>query len=63
MARKMEKIRPAISALQVGEEVSFPITRVKSVRTQASELGMIEEKTFQTWTDRDTRVITVKRVH
>ena len=37
----MEKIRPALVALEVGDTVTFPISRLKSVRTQASELGAI----------------------
>ena len=38
MSENLEKIRPALVALEVGESVSFPISRLKSVRTQASEL-------------------------
>lgn len=41
MSENLEKIRPALVALEVGESVSFPISRLKSVRTQASELGAI----------------------
>ena len=39
MAENLEKIRPVLTALEAGEEVTFPISRLKSVRTQASELG------------------------
>lgn len=39
MTENMEKIRPVLTALEVGDEVTFPISRLKSVRTQASELG------------------------
>ena len=35
MSENLEKIRPALVALEVGESVSFPISRLKSVRTQA----------------------------
>lgn len=41
MSENLEKIRPALVALEVGESVSFSISRLKSVRTQASELGAI----------------------
>ena len=41
MAENMEKIRPALVALEVGDEITFHISRLKSVRTQASELGAI----------------------
>ena len=32
MSENLEKIRPALVALEVGESVSFPISRLKSVR-------------------------------
>lgn len=52
MEEKAEKIRPALMALEVDKEVSFPISRLKSVRTQASELGAIYGRQFKTKTDR-----------
>lgn len=52
MSENLEKIRPALVALEVGESVSFPISRLKSVRTQASELGAIYNRQFKTRTDR-----------
>lgn len=62
MAENMEKIRPALVALEVGDTVTFPISRLKSVRTQASELGAIYNRQFQTRTDREKHTITVKRI-
>ena len=65
MSENLEKIRPALVALEVGESVSFPISfpisRLKSVRTQASELGAIYNRQFKTRTDRENHTITVKR--
>ena len=61
MAENMEKIRPALVALEVGDTVTFPISRLKSVRTQASELGAIYNCQFKTRTDRENQTITVKR--
>ena len=61
MTENLEKIRPALVALEVGESVSFPISRLKSVRTQASELGAIYNRQFKTRTDREKHTITVKR--
>ena len=55
MSENLEKIRPALVALEVGESVSFPISRLKSVRTQASELGAIYNRQFKTRTDRETK--------
>lgn len=37
MAEYLDKIRPVLAALQVGETVDFPIARLKSVRTQAGK--------------------------
>ncbi len=62
MSENLEKIRPALVALEVGESVSFPISRLKSVRTQASELGAIYNRQFKTKTDRENQTITVKRI-
>lgn len=41
MAENVIKIRPALTALKIGESITFPISKLKSVRTQASELGAI----------------------
>ena len=57
MSENLEKIRPALVALEVGESIS----RLKSVRTQASELGAIYNRQFKTRTDRENQTITVKR--
>ncbi|WP_418529878.1 hypothetical protein [Paraprevotella clara] len=62
MAENLEKIRPVLIALEIGDEVTFPISRLKSVRTQASELGAIFNRLFKTRTDRENQTITVKRV-
>lgn len=62
MAENLEKIRPVLVALEVGNAVTFPISRLKSVRTQASELGAIYNRQFKTKTDRDNQTITVTRI-
>lgn len=62
MAENLEIIRPVLTALEIGDEVTFPISRLKSVRTQASELGAIFNRLFKTRTDRENQTITVKRV-
>lgn len=61
MAEKLEKIRPALVALEIGDAITFPISRLKSVRTQASELGAIYSRQFKTKTDRENHTITVMR--
>lgn len=62
MAEYLDKIRPVLVALQVGETVDFPIARLKSVRTQASELGAIFNRQFTTKTNRIAQIISVKRI-
>lgn len=55
------KIRPVLINMQVGDTVTFPIERLKSVRSQASELGAILNVTYVTKTDRHERTIEVTR--
>jgi hypothetical protein len=62
MAEYLDKIRPVLVALQIGETVDFPIARLKSVRTQASELGAIFNRQFTTRTNRIAQIISVKRI-
>ena len=62
MAEILEKIRPMLMALGVGDSVTFHISRLKSVRTQASELGAIYCRQYKTKTDRAAQTITVTRV-
>lgn len=61
MKKISEKIRPSLIALKVGEAVVFPISRMKSVRTQASELGAILNRQYTTRTDRVNGTIVVAR--
>ena len=62
MVENLEKIRPALTALEVGDAVVFPISRLKSVRTQGSELGAIFNRRFKTKTNRENQTITVSRI-
>lgn len=62
MVENLEKIRPALTALEVGDAVVYPISRLKSVRTQASELGAIFNRRFKTKTNRENQTITVSRI-
>lgn len=62
MNENVEKIRPVLVSLEIGASVSFQISRLKSVRTQASELGAIYNRQFKTKTDRNNQTITVTRV-
>lgn len=56
-----EKIRPILIGLKKGQSYAFPIERMKSVRTQASEIAMIFDRAYKTETDRKERKIYVSR--
>lgn len=56
------KIRPALVAMEIGESLEFPVEKMKSVRTQASELGIILNRQFKTRTNRETHTIVVTRI-
>lgn len=62
MDQDSPKIRPTLLALGVNETVVFDIRRLKSVRTQASELGAMYRLKFTTKTDRDKGTISVTRI-
>ena len=55
------KIRPTLTAMEVGDKTTFPVRRLKSVRAQASELGVILDRTYRTATNRAERTVTVTR--
>lgn len=57
-----QKIRPTLFEMAVGDTVKFPISRLKSVRTQASELGMMHERQYTTKTNRSDKSIEVTRI-
>lgn len=59
--RKPKKIRPTLTGMELGEEVAFPVEQMKSVRAQASELGVILDRKFQTRVDRQERLLIVTR--
>lgn len=61
MAEYAQKIRPTLTGMEVGEKTTFPIEQMKSVRAQASELGVIHNRTYKTSTNRVERIITVTR--
>ena len=57
-----QKIRPTLFEMAVGDTVKFPIIRLKSVRTQASELGIMYERQYTTRTDREAKIIEVTTI-
>jgi len=61
MEENTQKIRPTLLHMDVGDTLSFPIERLKSVRVQASELGAMFDMLFSTRTDRAERLIYITR--
>ena len=61
MIEEKVKIRPILFALEVGKSTSFPIVRLKSVRTHASELGAIHGRVYVTKMNREAQTIDVTR--
>ena len=57
MVENVVKIRPALTALKIGESITFPISKLK-----ASELGAIYNRQYKTQTNRENMTITVKRI-
>lgn len=62
MSENEVKVRPALTSLEVGERIIFPIEKTKSIRTQASDLGLILDRKYKTETSRENRTITVTRM-
>lgn len=62
MNEKSIKIRPILSQMEIGDKAEFPIIKMKSVRAQASELGAILNRKYETRSDREKRIIIVKRL-
>ncbi len=61
MENNTVKIRPTLLNMGIGETISFPIEKLKSVRVQASELGAMFDMLFKTRTDRELRIIEITR--
>ena len=61
MIERPKKMRTQIVELNVGESVSFPIEKMKTIRAQTSELNCIMQRVYATKLNRDDRTIIVTR--
>ena len=61
MIEKPKKMRTQIVELNVGESVSFPIEKMKTIRAQTSELNCIMQRVYATKLNRCDRTIIVTR--
>ena len=62
MSENTIKIRPTLTSMEVGDTCTFPVRRMKSVRAQASELGVILDRQYKTSINRTERTIRVTRI-
>lgn len=56
------KMKPAIEAMEVGEELSFPIEKLGSVKTTACNAGLILNRNYSTNVNRAERIVSVTRM-
>lgn len=54
-------IAPSLKALEIDEHVSFPVERQNAVRNSATQIGLIQRKTFVCNITDDRTTITVTR--
>ena len=62
MAEIYQNVRATLTSMEVGDQARNPIEQMKSVRAQASELGVIRDRRYKTSTDRKERIISVIRI-
>lgn len=63
--KKMEenlRIKPAIEAMQVGDDIPFPLEKLGSVKTTACTSGLVLNRRYKTKVNRAGRVVSVIRV-
>lgn len=56
-----EAMYSTIRYMEIGEEKSFPIKSLGTIRSYCSQLGLTDQKKYSTRTDRTTREVIVKR--
>jgi hypothetical protein len=54
-------IAPSLKALEIGDHVTFPVERSNIVRNAATQIGLIQHKTFTCNISDDRTTITVTR--
>ena len=59
MSEEKVPLRPQIREL--GKSISFPIRRMRTIKTTCSELGVIYCRKFKTKINREKEIITVTR--
>lgn len=55
------QLKMKIRELAIGDTIAFPISKTPSVRTSASEIGLMLKRRYTTYTDRDASAVYVTR--
>ena len=55
-------IRPAIKVMEIGEKLTYPITRMNAVRKTATEISIITSRKFSVNQSNNNTTITVTRI-
>lgn len=58
---KFESVRSTLNKMEVGDTISYPIERLRTIRATASEMGIVEGKTYSTRTSKEERLIYIQR--
>ena len=53
MSEEKVPLRPQIRELELGKSISFPIRRMRTIKTTCSELGVIYCRKFKTRINRE----------
>lgn len=59
--RMRNQLKVKIRELEIGDTIAFPISKTPSVRTSASEIGLMLKRRYSTYTDREASAVYVTR--
>lgn len=57
-----ENTKEEIKQMEIGDVISYPIERLAVIRTYAWEIGLVMNRNYKTYTHKDERMVTVKRL-
>ena len=55
-------LKNEIREMEVGQKLRLPLDRLAVVRTYASEIGLVMNRRYKTFADRETRSVIITRV-
>lgn len=55
-------LKNEIREMEVGQKLRLPMDRLAVARTYASEIGLVMNRRYKTFADRDTRSVIITRV-